>query len=103
MHRLVKNLFNTIEESGIRVRALFSKFVHGFLASNPRPGRILFSYGRLNGGQDNSSRAASMRKFLELARMTLMEDIVAIGDSERIHELSNAAKIASTPLRAIVL
>jgi hypothetical protein len=43
-----------------------------------------------------------MRKFLELARMTLMEDI-AIGDSERIHELSSAAKIASAPPRAIVL
>jgi hypothetical protein len=44
-----------------------------------------------------------MRKFLELARMTLMEDIVAIGDSDRIHELSSAAQIASTTLRAIVL
>jgi hypothetical protein len=57
----------------------------------------------LKRGQDNSSRAASMRKFLELARMTLMEDIVAIGDSDRIHELSSAAQIASTTLRAIVL
>jgi hypothetical protein len=44
-----------------------------------------------------------MRKFLELARITLMEDIVTIGDFERTHELSSAAKIASTPLRAIVL
>jgi hypothetical protein len=43
-----------------------------------------------------------MRKFLELARMTLMEDIVTIGDCDRIHELSSAARIASTPLRAIV-
>jgi hypothetical protein len=43
-----------------------------------------------------------MRKFLELARMTLMEDIVTNGGSERIHELSSAAKIASMPLRAIV-
>jgi hypothetical protein len=100
MHRVVKNLSKTIEESGIRVRALFSKFVHGFLASNSRPGRILFGYGRLNGGQDNSSRATSMRKFLELARMTLMEDIVAIDDSDRIHELSSAAKIASTPAQS---
>jgi hypothetical protein len=44
-----------------------------------------------------------MRKFPELARMTLMEDIVAIGDSDKIHELSSAAKISSTPVTVIVL
>jgi hypothetical protein len=42
-----------------------------------------------------------MRKFLELARMTLMEDIVAIGDIERTFEFSTSAKKSTTPLTDI--
>jgi hypothetical protein len=38
-----------------------------------------------------------MRKFLELARMTLMEDIVAIEEIDTIYEFSSAAKISRTP------
>ena len=44
-----------------------------------------------------------MRKFLELARMTLMEDIVAIEDFDTIDESSSAIKISTTPLAAIRL
>ena len=44
-----------------------------------------------------------MRKFLELARMTLMEDIVAVEDIETTFEASTAAKISTTPLIAIQL
>ena len=33
-----------------------------------------------------------MRKFLELARMTLMEDIVAVQDISRIYELFDRGK-----------
>jgi hypothetical protein len=44
-----------------------------------------------------------MRKFLELARMTVMEDIVAIEDIETTFEASTTAKISTTPLTAIQL
>jgi hypothetical protein len=44
-----------------------------------------------------------MRKFLELARMTVMEDIVAIEDIVATFEASTAAKISTTPLTAIQL
>ena len=44
-----------------------------------------------------------MRKFLELARMTLMEDIVAVEDIETTFEASTAAEISTTPLIAIQL
>jgi hypothetical protein len=44
-----------------------------------------------------------MRKFLEFARMTLMEDIVAIEDIGTVYEFSSAAKISTTPLIAIRL
>jgi hypothetical protein len=42
-----------------------------------------------------------MRKFLELARMTLMEDIVAIEDINTTYEFSSAAKISTPPLIAM--
>lgn len=56
-----------------------------------------------NGGRDISSTVASMRKFLELARMTLMEDIVAIEDIDKLYKFSSAAEISTTPLTAIGL
>ena len=44
-----------------------------------------------------------MRKFLELARMTLMEDIVVIEDIDKLYQFSSATKISPTPLTAIRL
>jgi hypothetical protein len=38
-----------------------------------------------------------MRKFLELARMTLKEDIVAVEDTARVYEFSTAAEKSPPP------
>jgi hypothetical protein len=77
-------LFTAIEEAIIRVRALFSGSSMAFLASNSRFVRTLFGYSRLNEGETFHQPSPSMRKFLELARMTLMEDIVAIEGIDKL-------------------
>ena len=74
-----------------------------FLASNSHSARTLFSYGRLTEGETFHQDSPSMRKFLEFARMTLMEDIVAIEDIETTFEASTAAKKSTTPVTAIQL
>jgi hypothetical protein len=55
-----------------------------FLASNPDLVRTLFGYGRLKEGETFHQPSPSIRKFLELARMTLMEDIVAIEGIDKL-------------------
>ena len=72
-----------------------------FLASNSTFCPYTVWLWPLNGGRDISSIVASMRKFKELARMTLMEDIVAIEDIDTIYECSNAAMINTTSLTAV--
>jgi hypothetical protein len=98
-----KNSFNTIEEPVIRVRALFSGSSMVFFGFKFASCPYTIWLWPLNGGRDISSTVASMRKFLELARMTLMEDIVAIEDIDKLYEFSSAAEISTTPLTAIRL
>ena len=62
-HDLQKNLFKTIEEPVIRVRALFSGWSMVFLASNSRPVRTLFGYGRLTEGETFHQQSQACASF----------------------------------------